>query len=75
MSFDFLLGMVERAIVLHGCGLDEISPIGPSLICEIRNNSSDKSKKSYSIEKYEFDPLSVNIQRCKVEDLKGGGGS
>lgn len=31
------LQFVDHAVVIHGCGLDEISPLGPSKIYEIRN--------------------------------------
>jgi len=30
------VGRVDHAVVIHGCGLDEISPLGPSKIVEIR---------------------------------------
>lgn len=69
------IGKVEHAVVIHGCGLDEISPLGPSKVVEIRNTAEaafDESKV-YSTTEYEFDPLSVGIPRCTLEDLKGGG--
>jgi anthranilate phosphoribosyltransferase len=77
------IGNVEHAVVIHGCGLDEISPLGPSRIVEIvrcralseeEEASSDGShgKNAYVTKEYEFDPLSVGIPRCSLEDLKGG---
>ena len=46
------IGSVEHAVVLHGCGLDEISPLGPSLICEIRNTAARGEPKVYSVTRY-----------------------
>lgn len=66
------VGRVDHAVVIHGVGLDEISPLGPASIVEIRNTAPDGEKKTYTTRTFSFDPLSVNIQRCKVEDLKGG---
>ena len=65
------VGHVDHGVVIWGCGLDEISPLGKSTIFEIKKISSNPIK--YESKKYEFDPLSINIQRCKIEDLKGGG--
>ena len=59
-------------VVVHGCGLDEISPLGRSTILEVRNINPANKPKKYEIKKYTFDPMSVGIPRCKVEDLKGG---
>jgi anthranilate phosphoribosyltransferase len=69
------IGKVEHAVVIHGCGLDEISPLGPSRVVEIRNTAEAAfdEAKVYSTTEYEFDPLSVGIPRCTLEDLKGGG--
>lgn len=66
------VGRVDHAVVIHGVGLDEISPLGPASIVEIRNTAPAGEKKTYTTRTFKFDPLSVNIQRCKVEDLKGG---
>jgi len=61
------VGRVDHAVVIHGCGLDEISPMGPSSIVEIKRVNGEYEKKEYM-----FDPASVGIARCTVEDLKGG---
>merc|ERR1740136_579257 len=29
------VGRVDHAVIVHGCGLDEISPVGPATILEI----------------------------------------
>jgi anthranilate phosphoribosyltransferase len=67
------VGRVDHAVIIHGCGLDEISPLGPSTIIEIRNTAAPGEHKVYEQHEFEFDPLSVGIERCVIEDLKGGG--
>jgi len=66
------VGRVDHAVVIHGVGLDEISPMGPATIVEIKNTAPPGKKKTYTTRTFEFDPLTVNIPRCKVEDLRGG---
>mmetsp|Transcript_20143 Transcript_20143/g.20239 ORF Transcript_20143/g.20239 Transcript_20143/m.20239 type:complete len:394 (+) Transcript_20143:56-1237(+) len=66
------LGNIEHGVVVHSCGLDEVSAIGPTTVYEIKNSSPDKTSKVYETKKYQFEPDSVNIPLCKVEDLKGG---
>lgn len=34
------MATVDRALIIHGAGLDEISPLGPSRIIEIRNTAA-----------------------------------
>jgi anthranilate phosphoribosyltransferase len=36
---------VDRALIIHGAGLDEISPLGPSRIIEIRNTAAGTQGK------------------------------
>jgi len=67
------VGRVDHAVIIHGVGLDEISPMGPATIFEIKNTAPEGEPKVYSTKKFEFDPLTVDIPRCKVEDLRGGG--
>jgi Glycosyl transferase family, a/b domain len=31
------VGYIERGVIVHGCGLDEVSPLGPSRVIELRN--------------------------------------
>ena len=66
------IGRVDHAVVIHGCGLDEISPMGPSSIVEVRNTASEGEEKVYVKREYMFDPMTVGVERCTVEDLKGG---
>ena len=69
------VGRVEHVVIIHGCGLDEISPLGPAHILEIRNTAAPgaECKKVYTEKEYDFDPLDIGIPRCALSDLKGGG--
>ena len=67
------VGRVDHAVVIHGVGLDEISPLGPATILEIKNVAPEGEPKVYETKEFTFDPLDVGIERCKVEDLRGGG--
>jgi anthranilate phosphoribosyltransferase len=54
----------ERAYVVHGAGgIDELSPCGSNLVCEVENGS---------VREYELDPLDLGIQRCDPDELRGG---
>ncbi|HEX5247654.1 MAG TPA: anthranilate phosphoribosyltransferase [Gaiellaceae bacterium] len=54
----------ERAYVVHGAGgIDELSPCGPNLVCEVENGA---------VREYELDPLDLGIERCDPADLRGG---
>jgi len=55
---------IEKALVVHSMGLDELTPMGPASVVEIC------SKKGKS--EYEVDPLDFGIPRCEVKDLQGG---
>lgn len=65
------IGSIDHGVIVHGCGLDEISPLGPSTIIEIKSTLINE-KKIYSKLRYEFDPISIGIPRCQLADLKGG---
>ena len=55
---------VERAYVVHGAGgIDELSPCGPNLVCEVENGS---------VREYELDPLDLGVERCDPAELRGG---
>jgi anthranilate phosphoribosyltransferase len=54
----------RRAYVVHGAGgIDELSPCGPNLVCEVAGGN---------VHEYELDPLELGIERCAAEDLRGG---
>lgn len=67
------VGRVEHVCIIHGVGLDEISPLGRATIVEIKNVAPKGEPKIYEERQFEFDPLSVGIARCELADLKGGG--
>lgn len=67
------IGKVEHGVVIHGVGLDEISPLGPSSIVEIKNVALPGEPKVYERKTLSFDPLdAVGVPRCTVDDLRGG---
>jgi anthranilate phosphoribosyltransferase len=54
----------ERAFVVHGAGgLDELSPIGPNDVCEVRDGK---------VTERIIEPLDYGIPRCELEELRGG---
>jgi anthranilate phosphoribosyltransferase len=54
----------ERAFVVHGAdGIDELSPTGPNLVCEVVDGS---------VREREIDPLDLGIPRCPPTALAGG---
>src|SRR4029077_1422873 len=53
-----------RAYVVHGAGgIDELSPCGPTRVCEVH---------SASVREWELEPLDLGIPRCSPDDLRGG---
>ena len=67
------VGRVDHACIIHGVGLDEISPLGKATIIEIKNVAPKGEPKIYEERQFEFDPISIGIPRCELVDLKGGG--
>ena len=54
----------HRAFVVHGAGgIDELSPAGPNLVCEVAGGE---------VVRREIDPLELGIERCAESDLRGG---
>jgi anthranilate phosphoribosyltransferase len=54
----------RRAFVVHGAGgIDELSPAGPNLVCEVVNGD---------VRKREIDPEELGVPRCDPEELRGG---
>jgi len=54
----------RRAFVVHGAnGIDELSPAGPNLVCEVVGGR---------VRKREIDPLELGVPRCAPDVLRGG---
>lgn len=54
----------ERLMVVHGAGgLDEISTLGPTLICELKDGQ---------ISEYQFDPSSLGVKTITLDEIRGG---
>jgi anthranilate phosphoribosyltransferase len=54
----------RRAFVVHGAGgVDELSPAGPNLVCEVREGD---------VTRREIDPQELGVARCAPEELRGG---
>lgn len=54
---------LERALIFHCQGLDEISTVGPITICEV-----NQSKRQSFI----LDPKKYGFKPCSIESLQGG---
>jgi anthranilate phosphoribosyltransferase len=54
----------RRAFVVHGAGgIDELSPAGPNLVCEVADGD---------VREREIDPLELGVPRCDPAELRGG---
>jgi anthranilate phosphoribosyltransferase len=54
----------RRAFVVHGAaGIDELSPAGPNLVCEVVGGG---------VREREIDPLELGVPRCDPAELRGG---
>ena len=55
----------RRAFVVHGAGgIDELSPVGPNLVCEVVDGD---------VHERELDPeAELGVPHCSVEELRGG---
>jgi anthranilate phosphoribosyltransferase len=54
----------RRAFVVHGAdGIDELSPTGPNLVCEVVDGG---------VRERMIDPEELGIPRCALEELGGG---
>jgi anthranilate phosphoribosyltransferase len=54
----------RRAYVVHGAGgIDELSPTGPNLVCEVNGGN---------VHEYELDPMELGVPRCDPAELRGG---
>ncbi len=54
----------RRAFVVHGAnGIDELSPAGVNLVCEVVDGD---------VREREVDPLELGVERCDPGELRGG---
>jgi anthranilate phosphoribosyltransferase len=54
----------RRAFVVHGAGgIDELSPAGPNLVCEVVQGT---------VTRREIDPRDLGVPRCDPRELRGG---
>jgi anthranilate phosphoribosyltransferase len=54
----------RRAYVVHGAGgIDELSPAGPNLVCEVENGA---------VREYRLDPEELGVPHAELDDLRGG---
>jgi anthranilate phosphoribosyltransferase len=55
----------RRAFVVHGAGgIDELSPVGTNIVCEVVDGA---------VHERELDPeAELGLPRCRVEELRGG---
>jgi anthranilate phosphoribosyltransferase len=54
----------RRAFVVHGAGgIDELSPCGPNLLCEVVEGG---------VRERTIDPEELGVPRCRTADLRGG---
>ncbi|MHC4122688.1 MAG: anthranilate phosphoribosyltransferase [Planctomycetota bacterium] len=56
----------KRAMVVHSQGLDEISTLGPTTICQLNNGK---------VSSMELNPAELGISLTSIENLKGGDAS
>ena len=54
----------RRAFVVHGAfGIDELSPAGPNLVCEVVEGT---------VRERTIDPVELGLERCDPDELRGG---
>ncbi len=54
----------ERAFVVHGAGgIDELSPCGPNLVCEVAGGE---------VRERTVDPAELGVAACSPDELRGG---
>ncbi|KAH8087729.1 anthranilate phosphoribosyltransferase [Aureococcus anophagefferens] len=56
------IGVVDHAVVIHGVGLDELSPPGPA-------RSRARDGDGYASSTWTLDPLDYGMPRCTLADL------
>lgn len=57
------LGNKKRVLLFHGCGLDELTPLGKMIAYDIQEGQ---------MERLEIDPTSLGFSPCSLKELQGG---
>jgi len=52
-----------HALIVHGCGLDELSCVGPAEVIEVRDGNTKTAV---------IDPATLGLPHCRLRDLQGG---
>ena len=58
---------IDHTVVIHGVGLDKISPPGPATLLEIKNVAPEGEPKVYEENQFELDPLNLGIPSQETE--------
>lgn len=66
------MGYIEHGVIVHGAGLDEISPLGKSKVIEIKNIAGTGQPKQYETSEFIIDPKDYGFPGCTMKDLEGG---
>lgn len=53
----------KKTLIFHGCGLDELTPLGPIIAYEVYEGQRIR---------HEIDPRSLGFAPCALKDLQGG---
>jgi anthranilate phosphoribosyltransferase len=72
MAEALLLTGSRHALVVHSCGLDELTPMGPADVVEACAAGGGGGAGAPRLRRYSLDPAELGIPRCEVVDLAGG---
>ena len=61
------MARIDHTVVIHGVGLDKISPHGPATLLEIKNVAPEGKTKVYEENQFELDPLDLGIPSQETE--------
>eukprot|EP00923_Selenidium_pygospionis_P025062 GHVN01044071.1.p1 GENE.GHVN01044071.1~~GHVN01044071.1.p1 ORF type:complete len:382 (-),score=108.79 GHVN01044071.1:130-1203(-) len=53
-----------KSVVFHGCGVDELTPLGVAHVIEVNGQNE--------LVEFEFDPEAYGFKKCELKDLEGG---
>ena len=64
------VALIDHTFVIHGVGLDKISPPGPATLLEIKNVAPEGKPKVYEENQFELDPLDLGIPSQETDTGK-----